>query len=108
MSNLEDRKRAMQPIAVFAPYGSLGEPTVRPFREGQTVYEIMLDMRDVLPPGFEERGVIQINGHEIVRGAWHLVRPTKVVEAYYGVYDFDLPHGRVIRNYLEDDEIVWA
>ncbi|MDX6623027.1 MAG: acetoacetate decarboxylase [Solirubrobacterales bacterium] len=39
---------------------------------------------------------------------WHLVRPTKVLDAYYGIYDFDLPHGRVIRNYLEDDEIVWA
>jgi acetoacetate decarboxylase len=36
---------------------------------------------------------------------WHLLAPTRVLDCYFGVYDFDLPHGRVIHDYLEDDSI---
>lgn len=75
MSTLEDRLNAQRSVmAVWGAFGSLAKPDVRPFREGMTLYEIMLGM-DCLPDGFAERGVIQINGHEVNRGAWHLVRP---------------------------------
>lgn len=33
---------------------------------------------------------------------WHLLRPTKVLQGFYGVFDFDLTHGVVIHDYLTD------
>jgi hypothetical protein len=36
---------------------------------------------------------------------WHLLAPKRIVDCYFGVYDFDLPHGRVVHNYLEDEEM---
>jgi len=36
---------------------------------------------------------------------WHLLAPQRILECYFGVYDFDLPHGKVIHNYLEDEEM---
>jgi acetoacetate decarboxylase len=36
---------------------------------------------------------------------WHLLAPKRIVDCYFGVYDFDLPHGKVIHNYLEDEEM---
>ena len=56
------------------PYAIGREPDLRMFREGMTVYEIVKAM-DCLPADFERWGSVQINGHEINRGAWHLVRP---------------------------------
>ena len=32
----------------------------------------------------------------------HLLAPTKILQGWFGVYDFDLYHGRVVHNYLED------
>ena len=62
-------------IAVWRePYAIGREADLRMFREGMTVYEIVKAM-DCLPSDFEQWGSIQINGHEINRGAWHLVRP---------------------------------
>ena len=28
-----------------------------------------------------------------------------IIDCYFGVYDFDLPHGKVIHDYLQEDEI---
>jgi hypothetical protein len=28
-----------------------------------------------------------------------------VITGYFGIYDFDLPHGRVVHDYLEDEEL---
>ncbi|MEZ5077717.1 MAG: hypothetical protein R2725_09760 [Solirubrobacterales bacterium] len=36
---------------------------------------------------------------------WHLLAPRRIVECYFGVYDFDLLHGKVLHDYLEDDEM---
>jgi acetoacetate decarboxylase len=36
---------------------------------------------------------------------WHLLAPKRIKECYFGVYDFDLPHGKVIHDYLGQDEI---
>lgn len=33
---------------------------------------------------------------------WHLLAPVRVIAAYFGVYDFDLVHGRVVHDYLAD------
>jgi acetoacetate decarboxylase len=33
---------------------------------------------------------------------WHLLAPTKVLQGWFGVYDFDLNHGVVVKNYLDD------
>jgi acetoacetate decarboxylase len=36
---------------------------------------------------------------------WHLLAPTKVLQGYFGVYDFDLTHGVVVKDYLQDSEL---
>ena len=36
---------------------------------------------------------------------WHLLAPTKIVQGWYGVFDFDLYHGKVVHDYLQDAEI---
>lgn len=38
---------------------------------------------------------------------WHLLAPLRVLQGWFGVYDFDLNHGVVIKNYL-DDTSVWG
>ena len=38
---------------------------------------------------------------------WHLLAPLRVLQGWFGVYDFDLNHGVVIKNYL-DDTSAWA
>jgi len=34
---------------------------------------------------------------------WHLLAPTRVLGGYFGIFDFDLQHGRVVLDYLADD-----
>jgi len=38
---------------------------------------------------------------------WYLLAPVKTLGAWFTVYDFDLPYGRVIHNYL-NDQIDWS
>jgi acetoacetate decarboxylase len=38
---------------------------------------------------------------------WHLLAPVRVLQGYFGVYDFDLNHGVVVKDYLQDSEL-WA
>lgn len=38
---------------------------------------------------------------------WYLLAPTRIVQGWYGVFDFDLHHGHVVHDYLEDEEM-WA
>jgi hypothetical protein len=38
---------------------------------------------------------------------WHLLAPTRLLRGYFGVYDFDLTHGVVVKDYLQDEEL-WA
>ncbi len=77
MSTLKDRKAAREGEAVMVVWReaySVAAPSVTPMRPGMTIYEIVKSVPD-LPPEFEQRGVVMINGHEIVRGSWHLIRP---------------------------------
>jgi acetoacetate decarboxylase len=36
---------------------------------------------------------------------WHLLAPTKVLQGWYGVFDFDLGYGKVVKDYLAEGEI---
>jgi acetoacetate decarboxylase len=36
---------------------------------------------------------------------WHLLAPRRVITAYFGIYDFDLVHGRVVHDYLADHDL---
>jgi acetoacetate decarboxylase len=36
---------------------------------------------------------------------WHLLAPKRIVQGWYGVFDFDLFHGKVVHDYLKDDEL---
>jgi acetoacetate decarboxylase len=38
---------------------------------------------------------------------WHLLAPTRILRGWFGVYDFDLHHGRVVHDYLQDAGL-WA
>jgi hypothetical protein len=38
---------------------------------------------------------------------WHLLAPTRILQGWFGVFDFDLYHGRVMHDYLQDAEL-WA
>lgn len=36
---------------------------------------------------------------------WHLLAPRRVLTGYFGIYDFDLVHGRVVHDYLRDEDM---
>ena len=38
---------------------------------------------------------------------WHLLAPINVLQGWFGVYDFDLAHGVVVKDYLADASL-WA
>ncbi len=38
---------------------------------------------------------------------WHLLAPTRILQGWYGVFDFDLFHGKVVHDYLQAGE-VWG
>lgn len=77
-------------VAVWREPFSLEAPTVEMWREGMTVYEIVKAMH-CLPAGFEESGRVMINGHEINRGAWHLVRPKGSIQTKPIAVTFHMP-----------------
>lgn len=39
---------------------------------------------------------------------WHLLAPTRILQGWLGVFDFDLHHGRVVHDYLADDAAAWT
>jgi acetoacetate decarboxylase len=38
---------------------------------------------------------------------WHLLAPKRILQGWYGVFDFDLFHGKVVHDYLQADD-VWS
>jgi hypothetical protein len=38
---------------------------------------------------------------------WHLLAPTRLLQGSYGVFDFDLYYGKVVKDYLAEAEI-WS
>ena len=35
-------------------------------------------------------------------GPWHLLAPRRILQGWFGVFDFDLTHGRVVHDYLAE------
>jgi acetoacetate decarboxylase len=61
---------------------------------------------DGSPMLFTGRASISMDARSLV-DPWHLLAPTNVLQGYFGVYDFDLTHGVVVKDYLADAEL-WA
>lgn len=61
-------------LAVYREFGSLDMPQVRYLPEGLTLAELKARMT-VLPPDFDARGVICINGRRAPKESWNLIRP---------------------------------
>ncbi|HEX2393323.1 MAG TPA: acetoacetate decarboxylase family protein [Solirubrobacterales bacterium] len=59
---------------------------------------------DGTPKLFAGRGSLTMDTVSSV-DPWHLLAPRRIVACYFGVYDFDLPHGKVIHDYLDDEEM---
>jgi hypothetical protein len=36
---------------------------------------------------------------------WHLLAPARMLQGWFGIYDFDLHHGRVVHDYLADADL---
>jgi hypothetical protein len=36
---------------------------------------------------------------------WNLLAPEQIERAWYGIFDFDLHHGRIVHDYLLDREL---
>jgi acetoacetate decarboxylase len=53
------------------------------------------------PMLFTGRASITMDAQSIV-DPWHLLAPTKIIQGWFGIYDFELTHGIVVKDYLED------
>lgn len=54
------------------------------------------------PKLWRGRGSVTMDSPSAV-DPWHLLAPTGPCTAWFGVFDFDLNHGRVVHDYLADD-----
>jgi acetoacetate decarboxylase len=59
---------------------------------------------DGSPMLFTGRASVSMDARSAV-DPWHLLAPKRIVQGWYGVYDFDLTHGTVVHDYLRDDEL---
>jgi len=59
---------------------------------------------DGTPMLFTGRASISMDARSAV-DPWHLLAPTRIVQGWYGVFDFDLEHGKVVHDYLQDSEL---
>jgi acetoacetate decarboxylase len=62
---------------------------------------------DDRPMLFTGRASLSMDGMSAV-DPWHLLAPTRVLQGWFGVYDFELTHGVVVKNYLDEPAIVSA
>jgi acetoacetate decarboxylase len=61
---------------------------------------------DGSPMLFTGRASISMDAVSLV-DPWHLLAPAKVLQGWFGTYDFDLTHGVVVKDYLDESEL-WA
>jgi acetoacetate decarboxylase len=59
---------------------------------------------DGTPKLFTGRASVTMDARSPV-DPWYLLAPTRILQGWFGVYDFDLYHGRVVLDYLEDTEM---
>jgi acetoacetate decarboxylase len=57
-----------------------------------------------VPMLFRGRGSVSMDATSQV-DPWHLLAPTKILDAMYGVFDFDLGYGKVVKDYLAEGEV---
>ncbi|HEY1277679.1 MAG TPA: acetoacetate decarboxylase family protein [Thermoleophilaceae bacterium] len=60
---------------------------------------------DGTPMLFTGRASVSMDARSAV-DPWHLLAPTKVLQGWFGVFDFDLTHGKVVKDYLAEG-VVW-
>lgn len=58
---------------IYRPPFHTTEPRVTHLPDGLTLAEMVQRMD--LPPDFARSGAVALNGHEVPRGAWHIMRP---------------------------------
>jgi len=61
---------------------------------------------DGAPKLWKGRGSVTMDSPSEV-DPWYLLAPIEIRGAWFGIFDFDLPFGRVVHNYLED-QIDWT
>ena len=59
---------------------------------------------DGTPMLFTGRASVSMDARSIT-DPWHLLAPTKVLQGWFGVFDFDLYHGRVVKDYLAEGAV---
>ena len=59
---------------------------------------------DGTPMLFTGRASLSMDARSIT-DPWHLLAPTKVLQGWFGVFDFDLYHGRVVKDYLAEGAV---
>ena len=57
---------------------------------------------DGTPMLWSGRGSVTMDSRSEV-DPWYLLAPTRMLRGYFGIFDFDLLHGRVVLDYLVDD-----
>lgn len=55
---------------------------------------------------WEGRGSVTMDSASEV-DPWHRLAPIRMLKAWYGIFDFDIPHGKPIHNYLHEPEL-WS
>ena len=61
---------------------------------------------DGTPKLWRGRGSVTMDSPSQV-DPWYLLAPVEILDGYFGIYDFDLYHGKVVRDYLSED-IDWV
>lgn len=61
--------------ALWSESFSVEPPVVRPMLAGMTLAQMADAMRDVLPPVFDEIGIVTVDGVTVPREQWRFVRP---------------------------------
>jgi acetoacetate decarboxylase len=61
---------------------------------------------DGTPKLWRGRGSVTMDSPSQV-DPWYLLAPVEILDGYFGIYDFDLHHGKVVHDYLQDD-VHWA
>jgi acetoacetate decarboxylase len=59
---------------------------------------------DGTPMLFTGRASVSMDARSLV-DPWHLLAPTKVLQGWFGVFDFDLYHGKVVKDYLKEGTV---
>lgn len=77
-------------FAVWREPFALSKPHVEPWGVGKSILQVVNESGH-LPPDFKRFGVVIINGHEIPRDKWRLVKPHKAANDAPVIVTFQMP-----------------